>query len=81
MLVAMTRLDGRPCIVVGQDRARQGSAHELGPGAVRAARRAMGLAEQLRLPLVTVVDTAGAAPSVAAEESAVAARSPDVSRR
>ncbi|KRB78659.1 acetyl-CoA carboxyl transferase [Nocardioides sp. Root190] len=72
VLVALTRLDGQPCVLVGQDRSRQSDATPLGPGALREARRAMELAEELRLPLVTVVDTPGAELSQAAEEGAMA---------
>lgn len=72
VIVALTRLDGQPCVLVGQDRSRQGPGRAMGPAALREARRAMNLAEELRLPLVTVIDTPGAELSVAAEERAVA---------
>lgn len=72
VLIALTRLDGQPCVLVGQDRSRQSAATPMGPGALREARRAMELAEELRLPLVTVVDTPGAELSQAAEEGAMA---------
>jgi acetyl-CoA carboxylase carboxyl transferase subunit beta len=72
VLVALTRLDGQPCVIVGQDRSRQTRQNPMGPAALREARRAMRLAEELRLPLVTVIDTAGAELSVAAEEGAIA---------
>ncbi len=44
----------------------------MGPGALREARRAMRLAEELGLPLVTVIDTPGAELSPHAEERAIA---------
>src|SRR5690606_36269202 len=44
MLVALTRLGGQPCVVVGQDRTRQSAASPMGPAALRVARRALGLA-------------------------------------
>ncbi len=72
IVVALTRLDGQPCVLVGQDRDRQGPGRAMGPAALREARRAMNLAEELRLPLVTVIDTPGAELSVSAEERAVA---------
>ena len=72
VVVALTRLDGQPCVLVGQDRSRQGPGRAMGPAALREARRAMNLAEELRLPLVTVIDTPGAELSPAAEERAVA---------
>jgi acetyl-CoA carboxylase carboxyl transferase subunit beta len=72
VLVALTRLDGQPCVVVGQDRARQGVDQPMGPGALREARRGMRLAEELGLPLVTVIDTPGAELSPHGEEGAIA---------
>ena len=72
VLVALTRLDGQPCVLVGQDRSRQTPETPMGPAALREARRAMRLAEELGLPLVTVIDTPGAELSVHAEEHAMA---------
>jgi acyl-CoA carboxylase subunit beta len=72
VLVVMARIDGEPCLVVGQDRSRQGPATPMGPGALRTARRAMRLANEMRLPLVTVIDTPGAELSQRAEEGAIA---------
>src|SRR5204862_2396130 len=72
VIVALTRLDGIACALVGQDHTRQTAATPMGPGALREARRAMRLAEELRLPLVTVVDTPGADLSPKAEEGAIA---------
>jgi acetyl-CoA carboxylase carboxyl transferase subunit beta len=69
VLVALTRVDGRPCVLVGQDRE---SDRPLGPAALRTARRGMRLAEDLGLPLVTLIDTAGAELSRAAEEGGLA---------
>lgn len=72
VLLALTRIDGQPCVLVGQDRTRQTARQAMGPGALREARRAMSLAEELRLPLVTVIDTPGAELSQRAEEGAIA---------
>jgi acetyl-CoA carboxylase carboxyl transferase subunit beta len=72
VLVVMARIDGEPCLVVGQDRSRQGPGTPMGPGALRTARRAMRLANEMRLPLVTVIDTPGAELSQRAEEGAIA---------
>ncbi|WP_349269525.1 acetyl-CoA carboxylase [Mycolicibacterium parafortuitum] len=70
IVLAMTRFAGLPCVLVGQDRAcRTGP---LGPAALRQARRGMRLAAGLAVPLVTVIDTAGAALSREAEEGALA---------
>ncbi len=44
----------------------------LGPAGLREARRGMKLADELKLPLVTVIDTAGAALSKEAEEGGLA---------
>ena len=72
VLVTLTRLDGQPCVLVGQDRSRQTHAKPLGAAALREARRGMRLAEELGLPLVTVIDTPGAELSPEAEEGAIA---------
>lgn len=72
VVVALTRLDGQPCVVVGQDRSRQDPHHPMGPAALREARRGMRLAAELGLPLVTVIDTPGAELSARAEEGAIA---------
>jgi acetyl-CoA carboxylase carboxyl transferase subunit beta len=72
VLVALTRLDDQPCVVIGQDRSRQTPGHAMGPGALREARRGMRLAEELGLPLVSVIDTPGAELSPEAEERAIA---------
>jgi acyl-CoA carboxylase subunit beta len=72
LLIALVRFGGSPCIFLGQDRRGQTQAHPLGPGALREARRGMRLAAELHLPLMTVIDTAGAALSVAAEEGGLA---------
>jgi acetyl-CoA carboxylase carboxyl transferase subunit beta len=69
--VALARLDGVPCVVVGHDRVAE-TRVPLGPDGLRQARRGMRLADELRLPLVTVVDTAGADLSESAEFGALA---------
>ncbi|MFI1577737.1 carboxyl transferase domain-containing protein [Embleya sp. NPDC020630] len=63
---------GAPCVVLGQDRTRQSEHGPFGPAGLRQARRGMRLAAELGLPLVTVVDTAGAALSPEAEEGGLA---------
>ncbi|MGK5733791.1 carboxyl transferase domain-containing protein [Streptomyces sp. URMC 124] len=82
LLLALARVGGTPCVVLGHDR---GSLHDaesasvppaagqaLGPAGLRAARRGMRIAAGLGLPLLTVVDTAGAALSREAEEGGLA---------
>jgi acetyl-CoA carboxylase carboxyl transferase subunit beta len=63
---------GAPCVVLGQDRTRQSEHGPFGPAGLRQARRGMRLAAELGLPLLTVVDTAGAALSREAEEGGLA---------
>lgn len=72
VLLALVSFDGAPCVLLGQDRSTQTELAPLGPGGLRVARRGMRLAEELRLPLVTVIDTPGAALSVEAEEGGLA---------
>jgi len=72
LLLALARFGGAPCVLLGQDRARQTLSDPLGPAALRTARRGMRLAQELNLPLVTVIDTAGAALSPEAEEGGLA---------
>ncbi|MFC9089939.1 carboxyl transferase domain-containing protein [Nocardiopsis dassonvillei] len=72
LVTALARFGGRPCVLVGQDRSRQSAEQPMGPDALREARRGMRLAAELRLPLVTVIDTPGAALSAEAEERGTA---------
>ncbi|MEI2764472.1 MAG: carboxyl transferase domain-containing protein [Dermatophilaceae bacterium] len=72
MLLALARFGGTPCIVLGQDRHAQKLEEPLGPGGLRMARRGIRLAGELDLPLVSVIDTAGAALSKEAEEGGLA---------
>lgn len=68
VVTALTRIDGMPCVLIGQDRAAQVTEGML-PAGLRQAKRAMGIADELGLPVVTLIDTPGAALSRAAEES------------
>ncbi|MCW2831503.1 MAG: acetyl-CoA carboxyl transferase [Aeromicrobium sp.] len=72
MIVAFARLDGQPCVVIGQDRTTQTRFKPMGPAALREARRGMRLANELRLPLVSFIDTPGAELSPEAEQGAIA---------
>jgi acyl-CoA carboxylase subunit beta len=72
VLLALARFGAAPCILLGQDRQRQRRRQPLGPAGLRAARRGIRIATELDLPLVTVVDTAGAALSREAEEGGLA---------
>jgi acetyl-CoA carboxylase carboxyl transferase beta subunit len=68
-VLALARFGGQPAVVVGQQRLVGGLA---GPAALREARRGMALAAGLKLPLVLVIDTAGPALSVEAEQDGLA---------
>jgi acetyl-CoA carboxylase carboxyl transferase beta subunit len=68
-VLALARFGGQPAVVVGQQRVVGGLA---GPAALREARRGMALAAGLKLPLVLVIDTAGPALSVEAEQDGLA---------
>jgi acetyl-CoA carboxylase carboxyl transferase subunit beta len=67
MLLALARFGGQPAVVLGQQRIGM-----VGPAALREARRGMALAAGLRLPLVSMIDTAGPALSAEAEEGGLA---------
>jgi acetyl-CoA carboxylase alpha subunit len=68
-------LDGRRVVIVAMDRHAQ-RAHGVdakpGPEAFRLAQRAVRMADRLGLPVVTLVDTAGADPSPASEAAGIA---------
>jgi acetyl-CoA carboxylase carboxyl transferase beta subunit len=72
LILALVRFGDMPCVLLGQDRRGQTELTPLGPAALREARRGMRLAQDLQLPLVTVIDTAGAALSKEAEEGGLA---------
>ena len=72
LLIALARFGEAPCIFLGQDRRGQTTDHPMGPEALREARRGMRLASELGLPLVTVIDTQGAALSADAENGGLA---------
>jgi len=74
LVCGVARLDGRPCVVIGQQKGRDtreklkrnfGMAR---PEGYRKALRIMKLAERMRLPIFTFIDTPGAYPGVGAEE-------------
>ncbi|MFE4974130.1 carboxyl transferase domain-containing protein [Kitasatospora sp. NPDC056651] len=69
---ALAVLGGRPVLVVGQQRRAPGQERPFTAADLRAVRRTARLAEQLGLPLVTVVDTAGAELSAQAELEGIA---------
>ncbi|WP_434995517.1 carboxyl transferase domain-containing protein [Arthrobacter sp. Ld5] len=72
LLLALARFGEQPCIVLGHQRPRRPEDSVMGPASLREARRGMKLAEELGLPLLTVIDTAGADLSREAEEGGLA---------
>ena len=72
------RLRGRPVVIMGHEKGRDTVTrvkHNFGyarPEGYRKAIRLMEMAERFSLPLITLVDTAGAYPGVASEERGVA---------
>lgn len=68
VLTALAVVGGVSCVVVGQDRSLA-----LAPADLRRARRGIRLAAELRLPLVTFIDTPGASLSREAEEQGLSA--------
>ncbi len=71
-VIVLAELCGRPVVVVGQDRAAQRAGSVLDAAGLAQARRGIRLAQELGLPLVTVIDTPGAELSDRAEEQAIA---------
>ncbi|MEV7773962.1 carboxyl transferase domain-containing protein [Kitasatospora sp. NPDC086791] len=69
---ALAVVGGRPVLVVGQQRRTPEHERPFTAADLRAVRRTARLAEQLGLPLVTVVDTAGAELSAEAERDGIA---------
>lgn len=78
MVGGFARLQGEPVMVVGTQKGRDtkenilrnfGSSH---PEGYRKALRLMRLAEKFRLPIITLIDTAGAYPGIGAEERHIA---------
>jgi acetyl-CoA carboxylase carboxyl transferase subunit beta len=71
LLLALAKFGTAPCVVLGHAR-RRSSFASVGPAGLRVARRGMRLSAELGLPLLTVVDTAGAALTKEAEERGLA---------
>lgn len=70
--LALARFGQQSCVVLGHQRPRHADTPAMGPASLREARRGMQLAEELQLPLLTIIDTAGAALSKEAEEGGLA---------
>lgn len=71
-LVGLARVCGRTAVVVAQDRPPGQRGASLGAAGYRKAARGIALAGELGVPLVTVIDTTGAAISVRDEETGLA---------
>lgn len=69
---ALARVAGVPAVVIAQRRRGDGAPAVMNASGYRKARRAMALAAELRLPLVTIVDTPGAELSADAERGGLA---------
>lgn len=74
LLGGLGRFRGRSCVIMGHEKGSDTQTrikHNFGmarPEGYRKAQRLMRMAEQFRLPIITLVDTAGAWPGVGAEE-------------
>jgi len=74
LIGGLGRFRGRPCVVMGQERGNDTTSrlkHNFGmarPEGYRKAQRLLRMADQFNLPIITLVDTAGAYPGVDAEE-------------
>ena len=79
LLVGLARLDGRPVVVLAQQKGRTTEENKerfFGmprPQGFRKARRAIELADRFRFPLISLIDTPGAYPGLEAEEQNVGA--------
>ncbi len=74
LLGGLGRFRGRSCVIMGHEKGHDTESrirHNFGmarPEGYRKAQRLMKMAEQFELPIITLVDTAGAYPGVGAEE-------------
>ncbi len=74
LIGGLGRFEGRPVVIMGQEKGYDTESrikHNFGmtrPEGYRKAQRLVKMAEQFELPIITMVDTAGAYPGVGAEE-------------
>lgn len=74
LLGGLGRFQGRPCVILGQEKGHDTDSrihHNFGmtrPEGYRKAQRLLALAGRFNLPVISLVDTAGAYPGVGAEE-------------
>jgi acyl-CoA carboxylase subunit beta len=76
ILAGFASLGGEAVAVIGQVR-RPGPQGWISPGGFRKATRAMRLAAKFRLPVITLIDTAGADPSLESEQDGLGAAMAD----
>lgn len=69
IFMALASIANQGVVVVGHDRHASSA---MGPAGLRMVQRAARLARELRLPLITIIDTEGAQLSVTAEQGALA---------
>lgn len=74
LIGGLGRFNGQSCVVIGQEKGHDTESriyHNFGmarPEGYRKAQRLMQMASQFQLPIITLVDTAGAYPGMGAEE-------------
>jgi acyl-CoA carboxylase subunit beta len=68
LILALARIGGRPCVLAGQDRTVLPHGTEM----LRTAQRGLRLAADLRVPLVSIIDTPGGELSPGAEQDGLA---------
>lgn len=74
LLGGLGRFQGQACVIMGQERGHDTESrlyHNFGmarPEGYRKAQRLMKMAERFQIPIITLVDTAGAYPGLGAEE-------------
>ncbi len=74
LIGGLGRFQGAPCVIIGHEKGHDTESrvyHNFGmarPEGYRKAQRLMAMAEQFQLPVITLVDTAGAYPGKGAEE-------------
>lgn len=74
LLGGLGRFQGQACVIMGQERGHDTESrlkHNFGmarPEGYRKAQRLMKMAERFQIPIITLVDTAGAYPGMGAEE-------------
>ncbi|GJL84569.1 MAG: acetyl-coenzyme A carboxylase carboxyl transferase subunit alpha [Micavibrio sp.] len=74
LIGGLGRFKGEPCVIIGHEKGHDTESrvyHNFGmarPEGYRKSQRLMKMAQQFQLPVITLVDTAGAYPGVGAEE-------------